>query len=56
MFFWSSQFFYDPTDDGDLISGSLAFSKSSLNIRIVTYQVEGTEFEGSSLACSLKCL
>ena len=25
-------FFYDPTDIGDLISGSLAFSKSSLYI------------------------
>ena len=25
-------FFYDPTDAGDLISGSFAFSKSSLNI------------------------
>ena len=27
-----SCFFYDPTDDGHLISGSSAFSKSSLNI------------------------
>ena len=27
-----SYFFYDPTDDGNLISGSSAFSKSSLNI------------------------
>ena len=26
-------FFYDPTDVGTLISGSSAFSKSSLNIR-----------------------
>ena len=25
-------FFYDPTDVGNLISGSAAFSKSSLNI------------------------
>ena len=25
-------FFYDPTDVGNLISGSFAFSKSSLNI------------------------
>ena len=30
MFFWNSHFFYDPTDVGNLISGS--FSKSSLNI------------------------
>ena len=27
-----SYFFYDPTDVGNLISGSSAFSKSSLNI------------------------
>ena len=27
-----SSFFYDPTDVGNLISGSSAFSKSSLNI------------------------
>ena len=31
-FFWNSlAFFYDPTDVGNLISGSSAFSKSSLN-------------------------
>ena len=32
MFFWNSCFFYDPTDVGNLISGSSAFSTSSLNI------------------------
>ena len=33
MFFWNSlAFFYDPTDVGNLISGSSAFSKSNLNI------------------------
>ena len=33
MFFWNSlNFFYDPADVGNLISGSFAFSKSSLNI------------------------
>ena len=32
MFFWNSHFFDDPTDVGNLISGSSAFSKSSLNI------------------------
>ena len=33
MFFWNSLvFFYDPTDVGNLISGSSAFSKSSMNI------------------------
>ena len=33
MFFWNSCFFYDPEDVGNLISGSSAFSKTSLNIR-----------------------
>ena len=32
MFFWNSSFFYDPVDVGNLIPGSFAFSKSSLNI------------------------
>jgi len=33
MLFWNSLgFFYDPTDVGNLISGSFAFSRSSLNI------------------------
>jgi len=32
MFFWNSCFFDDPADVGNLISGSSAFSKSSLNI------------------------
>ena len=32
MFFWNSCFFDDRTDVGNLISGSFAFSKSSLNI------------------------
>ena len=32
MFFWFSYLFYDPMDVGSLISGSYAFSKSSLNI------------------------
>ena len=33
MFFWNSCFFYDPADVGNMISGSSAFSKTSLNIR-----------------------
>ena len=34
MFFWNSfVFFYDPADVGNLISGSSAFSKSSLKFR-----------------------
>ena len=32
VFLECSSFFYDPTDVGNLISGSSAFSKSSLNI------------------------
>ena len=32
MFFCNSWFFDDPVDVGNLISGSSAFSKSSLNI------------------------
>ena len=32
VFLKFSCFFYDPTDIGNLISGSFAFSKSSLNI------------------------
>ena len=32
MFFWNSRFFVDPMDVGNLISGSSAFSASSLNI------------------------
>ena len=32
VFLELSCFFYDPTDDGNLISGSSAVSKSSLNI------------------------
>ena len=32
VFLWFSCFFNDPTDVGNLISGSSAFSKSSLNI------------------------
>ena len=33
MFFWNSCFFHDPVDVGNVIFGSSAFSKSSLNIR-----------------------
>ena len=33
IFLELSHFFYDPMDVGNLISGSSAFSKSSLNIR-----------------------
>ena len=39
MVFWNSHFFDDPTDVGNLISGSSAFSKSSLNIWKFTVHV-----------------
>ena len=40
MFFWNSfAFIYDPTDVDNLISGSSAFSKSSLNIWKFSVQV-----------------
>ena len=39
MFFWDSHFFDDPADVGNLISGSSAFSKSSLNIWKFTVHV-----------------
>ena len=39
VFLELSCFFYDPTDIGDLISGSSAFSKSSLYIWKFLFQV-----------------
>ena len=39
MFFWNSCFFYDPLDVGNSISGSSAFSKTSLNIRKFTVHI-----------------
>ena len=39
MFFWNSRFFDDPADVGNLISGSSAFSKTSLNIWKFTVHV-----------------
>ena len=39
MFFWNSCFFDDPEDVGNLISGSSAFSKTSLNIWKFTVHV-----------------
>ena len=38
VFLELSCFFYDPVDVGNLISGSSAFSKTSLNIRKFTVQ------------------
>ena len=40
MFFWNPlAFFHDPVDVGNLISGSSAFSKASLNIKEFMVQV-----------------
>ena len=40
MFFWNSlPFFHDPADVGNLISGTSAFSKTSLNIWMFTVHV-----------------
>ena len=39
VFLELSHFFYDPADVGNLISGSSAFSKSSLNIWKFTVRV-----------------
>ena len=39
VFLELSCFFDDPTDDGNLISGSSAFSKTSLNIRKFTVHI-----------------
>ena len=39
MFLWNSRVFNDPADVGNLISGSSAFSKSSLNIWKVTVHI-----------------
>ena len=39
MFFWNSCFFHDPADVGNLMSGSSAFSKTSLNIRKFTVHI-----------------
>ena len=41
MFFWNAlAFFHDPADVGNLISGSSAFSKSSLNIWNFTVHIQ----------------
>ena len=50
-----SCFFYDPVDVGNLISGSSAFSKTSLNIRKITVH-DGviTDLEPDILECEVK--
>ena len=43
VFLELSYFFHDPVDVGNLISGSSAFSKTSLNIREFTVHIEYTK-------------
>ena len=61
MFFWNSlAFFHDPADVGNLISGSSAFSETSLNIWKFTVHVllkPGLEnFELTLLACEMSAI
>ena len=57
VFLEFSSFFYDPVDVGNLISGSSAFSKSSLNIsKFLVYMVLKPRFENFEhylLACGM---
>ena len=60
VFLELSSFFHDPVDVGNLISGSSAFSKTSLNIRNFTVHVllkPGLEnFERYLLACEMSAI
>ena len=60
MFFWNSCFFDDPTDVGSLISGSSAFSKSSLNILKFMVHIllkpDLENFEHYLLACEMNAI
>ena len=58
MFFWNSCFFDDPVDVGNLISGSSAFSKTSLNIWLDGETVETVSdfiFLGSKITADGDC-
>ena len=55
VFLELSCFFYDPSDVGNLISGSSAFSKTSLNIRkLMVYDGVITDLEPDILECEVK--
>ena len=60
VFLEFSSFFYDPVDVGNLISGSSAFSKSSLNIwKFIAHVLlkPGLEnFEHYLLACEMSAI
>ena len=61
MFFWNSLvFFGDPADVGNLISGSSAFSKTSLNIWKFMVHIllkPGLEnFKATLLACEMSAI
>ena len=60
VFLELSCFFYDPVDVGDLIFGSSAFSKTSLNIRKVMVHLllkPGLEnFEHTLLVCEMSAI
>ena len=60
VFLELSCFFNDPADVGNLISGSSAFSKTSLNIRKFTFHVllkPGLEnFSITLLACEMSAI
>ena len=60
VFLELSCFFHDPADVGNLISGSFAFSKTSLNIRKFMVHIllkPGLEnFEHTLLACEMSAI
>ena len=58
MFFWNSCFFDDPTGVGNLISGSFAFSKSSLNLWKFMYcwSLAWRILSITSLACEMSAV
>ena len=60
VFLEFSCFFYDPTDVGNLISGSFAFSKSSLNIwKFLVHILLKSSLENLSitlLACQMSAI
>ena len=60
VFLELSCFFYDPTNVGNLISGSSVISKSSLNIRKFSVHVllkpSLENFDNTLLACELSAI